>query len=184
MDRQPLNARSKRTRGALQRAFANLIQSNRYENLDVGGLTALAGISRSTFYAHYSGLDALLADSISGPFAVLADMIQPDFVEARLVGLLEHFWENRSLARGILAGPARRRTTDVLVLLIEERLKSAGLHRRGSMILPSRLAAIQLTEIMLAPITAWLLGESRCSSETLSLGLRWVSIAAINSMIR
>lgn len=68
----------------------------------------LVGISRSTFYAHYSGIDALLADSITGPFEVLADTIRPEFVESRLVGLLERFWENRRFARGILggAGPA------------------------------------------------------------------------------
>jgi AcrR family transcriptional regulator len=178
------NARAKKTRSALLRAFTSLIQSNRYENLEVADITTLAGVSRSTFYAHYSSKDALLADSIAGPFAVLADTIQPVFVESKLVALLEHFWENRGLARGILVGPARRKTIEVLIRLIEDRLKSAGLHRHGALILPPRLAAIQLAEILLAPVTAWLLGESRCSSEALATGLRRVSIGAVDSMTR
>ncbi len=176
------NARARKTRSALQRAFANLIQSKRYENLEVADITTRAGVSRSTFYAHYSSMDALLAESIAGPFAVLADAIKPDFAEPKLIALLEHLWENRAMARGILVGPVRRKTSEVLMGLIADRLKSSGLHRRGRLILPLRLAAIQLAEILLAPVTAWLLGESRCSADALAGALRRVSIAAVNSM--
>src|SRR5271169_1012266 len=143
-----VNARAKKTRSALQRAFGSLILSNRYENLDVAEITTRAGVSRSTFYAHYSSKDALLAESIASPFGVLADTIGPDFTELKLTALLEHFWQNRALARGILVGPARRKTIEVLIRLIGDRLKSAGLHHRGALILPPRLAAIQLAEIL------------------------------------
>ncbi len=81
-------------------------------------------------------------------------------------------------------GPARRKTGEVLIGLIAHRLKSSGLHRRGALVLPPRLAAIQLAEILLAPVTAWLLGESRCSSVALASALRRVSIAAVNSMVK
>jgi hypothetical protein len=50
------------------------------------------------------------------------------------------------------------------------------------LILPPRLAAVQLAEILLAPVTAWLLGESRCSPDALAAALRRVSIAAVTSM--
>lgn len=178
------NARANRTRTALHRAFASLIEGNRYENLEVAHIATRAGVSRSTFYAHYSSKDALLAASIAGPFEVLADTITSDFAERKLTALLEHFWENRALARGILVGPARRKTIEVLIRLIGDKLKSAGLHRRGALILPLRLAEIQLAEILLAPITAWLLGESRCTSEVLAAALRHVSLAAVESMTR
>jgi AcrR family transcriptional regulator len=177
------DARAKRTRDALHRAFAVLIQGHRYENLTIADITTLAGVSRSTFYAHYGSKDDILAGSIAGPFAILADTIKPHFTEARLIELLEHFWGNRALARGILGGTTRRKTIEVLIRLIEDRLRSAGLHRRGALILPRRLAAIQLAEILLAPVTAWLLGETRCTSNTLAAGLRRVSIAAVDSMI-
>jgi AcrR family transcriptional regulator len=150
--------------------------------LEVADITSRAGVSRSTFYAHYSSMDALLAESIAGPFAVLADTIKPVFAEPHLIALLEHLWENRALARGILLGPVRRKTNEVLIGLIADRLKSAGLHRRGALILPPRLAASQLAAILIAPVTAWLLGESRCSSNVLAGALRRVSIAAVNAM--
>jgi AcrR family transcriptional regulator len=183
MSRLPLNARSQRTRGALRRAFATLLPTNRYENLEVTDVTALAGISRSTFYTHYSGLDALLADSIAVPFATLADTILPSHLEPQLVALLEHFWENRFFARGILTGNVRRKTLEVLIRLIAARLRAAGLYRRGALVLPPKLAAIQLAEILLAPTTAWLLGESRCSSRTLAIALRRTSVSALESLL-
>jgi AcrR family transcriptional regulator len=68
----------------------------------VADISTRAGVSRSTFYADYASMDALLAESIAGPFAVLADTITSDFAEPKLIALLEHFWENRALARGIL----------------------------------------------------------------------------------
>ncbi|MDB6083430.1 MAG: hypothetical protein JWN43_1311 [Gammaproteobacteria bacterium] len=177
------DARARRTHDALHRAFAILIQEHRYENLTIADITRRAGVSRSTFYAHYHSKDDILAGSIAGPFTVLADTIKPHFCEPRLIELLEHFWANRALARGILVGTTRRKTVEVLIRLIEDRLKSAGLHRRGALILPRRLAAIQLAEILLAPVTAWLLGETRCPSNTLAAGLRRVSIAAVESMM-
>jgi AcrR family transcriptional regulator len=182
MCRQPLNARSKRTRLAILRAFAALMRGNRYESLKVADITTRTRISRSTFYSHYRNMDALLTDSIRGPFAVLADSFHPAFAESKLVALLEHFWEGRGLARGVLVGPVRDKTSGVLVRLIEDRLRSTGFHRRGSLIWPPKLVATQLAEILLAPITAWLLGESRCSPEALAKGLRRVSVAAISAM--
>jgi AcrR family transcriptional regulator len=159
------------------------VPTNRFENLEVTDVTALAGISRSTFYTHYSSLDALLADSIAVPFATLADSILPSFLEPQLVALLDHFWENRFFARGILTGPVRRKTLDVLIRLIAARLRAAGLYRRGALILPPNLAAIQLAEILLAPTTAWLLGESRCSSKTLATALRRASVSVLDSLV-
>src|SRR5580698_6395191 len=115
MHSQPLNARSVRTRGAIKAAFASLLASHRYEELEVCHITVLAGIGRSTFYSHYPSVDALLTDSIAGPFSTLADSILPEFVESRLVKLLDHFWENRIASREILPGPSRRKITGVQV---------------------------------------------------------------------
>jgi AcrR family transcriptional regulator len=180
----PLDARAERTRGALHRAFASLLLGNRYEDVKIADIAARAGVSRSTFYAHYSSKDALLAASIAGPFAVLADTLSADnFAAPRFVALLDHFWTNRATAGGVLVGAARRRTVEVLIRLIEDRLRLRGLHRRGALILPRRLAAVQLAEILLAPITAWLLGEVPCTAAVLAVALRQVSVAALESMM-
>lgn len=181
--RNRVDARAQRTRAALRGAFAGLVRTHRYEEIKVDDIAVRAGVSRSTFYAHYSGKDGLMTESIAGPFAVLADVTRPDFSDSTLVELLDHFWENRAIARGLLLGTAGRKAGEVLVRLIERRLKSAG-PRSAALIVPPRLAAIQLSQIALAPITAWLLGESRCSSRVLSAGLRRMSVAALGAITR
>jgi len=177
-----LDRRLVRTRSALLGAFRDLIQRHHYEDVGVADIAARANIGRSTFYAHFSGKDALLASSIAGPFAVLANSIGARHDTPNLVQLLEHFWANRTLARAVLQGPARRKSVAVLVGLMEQRLRDEGLGRRGSLILPTRLAAIQLSELLLATITAWLIGESRCSPEVLAFALRRVGAAALGAM--
>ena len=176
-----LDLRAARTRRALPDAFFGLVQEVRYEDIKVPDIVARAGVSRSAFYAHFPGKDALLAESIAGPFSILAKSLRGDKLDA-LVGLLDHFWTNRALARSILAEPIRRRVAAVLVSEIEAVLDAGGAWKRGPLILPKRLAAIQLAEMLLAPITAWLAGEVRCSSGTLASALRRVGGATLDAM--
>jgi AcrR family transcriptional regulator len=171
-----------RTRGALLDAFRELILDNRFENVSVADVAARAGVGRSTLYEHFAGKDALLASSIAGPFAVLADTLRPGHDVSKLERLLEHFWGNRPLARALFVGPTRRKTMAVLVGLIERQLAAGGLSRRGALILPMRLAAVQLAEILLAPVIAWLLGESRCTPAVLAASLDRVAAAALAAM--
>jgi AcrR family transcriptional regulator len=182
MRRPDANVRAQRTRGALHAAFATLIQARSYEQIEIADITGRAGVSRSTFYAHYRGKDALLAASIATPFAVLAASVDQELPPERLVAVLEHFWANREAARGILVGPVRRVTGEVLTRLIAARLRHAGLHRPGVLILPQRLAAVQLSEMLLAPLTAWLLGDSRCTPVALARALARVGVAALAAL--
>jgi AcrR family transcriptional regulator len=164
--RSPSNrdARRQRTRDALLGAFFVLVLRRRYHEIRIEQILAKAGVGRSTFYEHFANKDALLAASIAHPFGVLADsVLQPD--ANALSWLLNHFWENRALARGLFEGAVRRKVARVLVDMIDDRLKSA---RRAHLRLPSRLAAIALAEAQLAPIIAWLSGESACTAETLA----------------
>jgi AcrR family transcriptional regulator len=171
-----------RTRGALLDAFRELILNNQYENVSVADVAARAGVGRSTLYEHFAGKDALLASSIAVPFSVLADTLRPGHDVSRLARLLEHFWGNRPLARALFVGPIRRKTMAVLVGLIEKQLTAGGLSRRGALILPVRLAAVQLAEILLAPVIAWLMGESRCTAAVLAASLDRVAAAALAAL--
>jgi len=166
----------------LLNAFRALVLENRFELVSVGDIASRAHVSRSTLYEHFAGKDGLLASSIATPFAVLADALRVEHDTSKLVILLEHFWRNRPLARAIFLGPVRRKTVAVLVGLIESRLRADGLARRGAMILPTRLASVQLAELLLAPVTAWLLGESRCTSAVLAVSLHRVAGAALHAM--
>ena len=173
--------RAERTRDALLGAFFDLVQTERYDAITVAGIIGRAGVSRSAFYAHFGGKDALLATSIAGPFSVLARTLKGDNRVA-LIGLLDHFWANRALARGILQEPMRRRVLVVLTDQVEAILAEGGPWKHGPLILPSRLAAIQLAELLLAPVAAWLVGTSTCTSETLAIALLRVGAAARDAM--
>ena len=160
------------TRRALLQAFRELLlEGGPFEDLRVGEVAARAGVSRSTLYQHFAGVDGLLAGSIAGLFSVLVETLSAGDPAPELKRLLDHFWEHRTLGRSLFSAAMRRRSIAVLVTLMEAKLKSLGLARRGQLILPARLAAVQLAEIMLAPIIAWLAGESRCTSQALACAL-------------
>jgi AcrR family transcriptional regulator len=182
MNGAPRDRRVERTRSALLNAFRALVLENRFELVSVGDVASRAHVGRSTLYEHFAGKDALLASSIAAPFAVLADVLRVGHDASKLVILLEHFWQNRPLARAIFLGPVRRKTVAVLVGLIEARLRADGLARRGALILPTRLASVQLAEMLLAPVIAWLLGESRCTSAALAASLHRVAGAALQAL--
>jgi AcrR family transcriptional regulator len=176
------NRRVEKTRSALLHAFRDLVLENRFERISVGDIASRAHISRSTLYEHFGGKDELLASSIAAPFSVLADVLRSGHDTSKLVVLLNHFWGNRPLARAIFLGPVRRKTVAVLVGQIEEVFAESGLSRRGALILPMRLAAVQLAEVLLAPVIAWLMGESRCTAAVLAESLHRVATAALAAM--
>jgi AcrR family transcriptional regulator len=178
-----LDRRAARSRELLLRAFRDLVLRQPYESLSVADVAAQAGVGRSTLYQHFAGKNALLAASIAHPLAGLARLVEAEAEPAHLVPLLEHFWGNRALARAVFTGHARRVATQVLVTLIEQRLTARGFARRGALILPMRLAAVQLADMMLAPIIAWLLGESRSTPQVLAGALPPVVNATVTAMI-
>ena len=182
MEKETRDKRAQKTRQALLGAFFGLVLERRYDELKVRDILERAGVGRSTFYEHFSSKDAILASSLKGPFEVLADSTRLPDNTAQLIALLEHFWENRALARGIFQGAVRRKTTAILVGLIEQRMKIDGVDKAVALIIPLRLAAIQLAEGLLAPTTAWLTGEARCSADALGLALRRTATATISAL--
>ena len=76
----------------------------------------------------------------------------------------------------------RRRTVAVLARLIEQRLRAEAPARRTALLLPTRLAAIQLAEALFAPIAAWLAGQSACSAQQLALALRKAALALTEAL--
>jgi AcrR family transcriptional regulator len=175
--------RAQHSRRALLQAFRELLlEGGQLEDIRVADVAARAGVGRSTLYEHFAGLDGLLGVSIAGLFSVLVDTLHPGDNSPGLKNLLDHFWEQRALARNLFSGSMRRRSIAVLVGLIEAKLKSVGLARRGQMMLPTRLAAEQLAGLLMAPIIAWLAGDSRCTSEGLASALSAVAKAALQAL--
>ena len=182
MEKETHDKRVQRTRQALLRAFFGLVLERRYGEIKVADILERSRVGRSTFYEHFSSKDAILASSLTGPFEVLADATGRADNTVQLTLLLEHFWENRAMARGIFLGAVRRKATAVLVDLIEQRLKIDRVDKPASLIIPLRLVAIQLAEGLLAPTTAWLIGEAQCSADALALALRRTATATISAL--
>jgi len=182
LKKKTADARARRSRQALLDAFFVLVLTRAYDELTVQTIAARAGVGRSTFYAHFPGKNALLAASLAGPFTTLADTVREADNTARLTAILEHFWTNRARARGVFTGTMRRHAVAVLVRLIEQRLREAGAARAAALRLPPRLVAIQLAEVLFAPLAAWLTGESVCAAPKLAQALRRSARAVTTAM--
>jgi len=174
--------RVERTRRALFGAFYEIVLSRPYDAITVDEIIARAGIGRSTFYEHFKGKDEVLAESVRVPFATLADAMRSRDNTIELVLLLDHFWENRAIAPAMFKGTARTVMAGALVDLIEERFKQDRVGSPNPLIIPSRLAATQIAESLLAPITAWMLGEVECSKAALAQALRQTATATLAAL--
>lgn len=176
-DRDP---RPGRTREALQSAFTLLALERRYHEIRIDDILKASGVSRSTFYEHFAGKDALLAASMGDALSLLADMPTGESSSRQVAGLLEHFWGNRALARSLFQGAALRVIRNALVQRIEARLKRSD---EGRLRLPRRLAAHALADGMFSPIVAWLSGEAPCSPADLAAALRTASRTMLAGMV-
>jgi len=174
--------RVERTRQALFGAFFEVVLSRPYDEITVDEVIARAGVGRSTFYEHFKGKDDILAESVRTPFAILADAMRARDNTPELVMLLDHFWQNRAIAPSMFKGTARKVIADALVELIEERFKEDRVGSPNPLLLPARMAATQIAESLLAPITAWVLGEVECSKLALAQALRRTATATLAAL--
>lgn len=171
--------RKRRTRQDLLAAFFSLVLSRRYHEIRVGDVLARASVSRSTFYEHFRNKDDLLAASLEGPFQILAGLTQPHPDITRVQGILQHFWDNRALARSLFQGAALRVVRRTLVEHMEAALDR---EQRSRLRIPARLAAHALADGVFSPITAWLMGEAKCSAEDLAQALSLATAASTRAL--
>ena len=173
--------RKEKTRAAIKSTFTRLVFSRGFENVTVPDVVAEVGISRSTFYEHFSSREDVLRASMNRIFATIADCVSEDEPPTRLIDVVGHLWENRRLTDAIFSGLARavlgRNQTD----LIEQRLRQLPYPRNA--LLPLRLAATEIAEAQLALIESWMRGRAFCSVQQLSTGLHRVSRASALALI-
>ncbi len=162
------DARKLRTRQAIHRAFFGMVLERRYYEIKIEHIVEQAGIARSTFYEHFNSKDELLASSLEGPFSRLANLVDDTTTKEELIEILEHFWQNRAMARGIFTGTIRKKVGLTLAEMIQNKLATQLVDKK----LPLPLISIQLSEMLLAPIAAWLLGQAQCSPTMLADILR------------
>jgi AcrR family transcriptional regulator len=153
-----------RTRAALIAAFDHLILSRRRKPIRVADIVEQANVGRSTFYEHYRGAEDIHMAALARPFATLADAAAGAGDEAKLTGLLAHFWENRQRARLSFMGPVQNKVTRLLAAMVEDRLRG----EEDRLAIPLRLAALQLAEAALAPVRGWVTAEAPCTAQALA----------------
>jgi AcrR family transcriptional regulator len=164
-----LDRRVQRTRQALMSAFIDLVLAQGYEALTAADISRKANIGRSTFYLHYTGKAALLAESIQRPANQLADCVGGNLAPKQLIPLLNHFWEQRAVNRTFFADPIRSLWVKILAALIEPRLAA----RTGSVQpdLPRSFVALMVAEMQIALITHWLTCKSTLKAELIAATL-------------
>ena len=159
--------RVRRTRSALIEAFNQLLLSRKRERIRVADIVAKADVGRSTFYEHYGSADDIHMAALSRPFAILADAAAGEGDAERLKNLLDHFWENRQRARATFSGRTGDKAARLLAAMVAARLQ----RRRVALVLPLRLASLQLAHAALAPLRGWVGAEAPCRSAVLAESL-------------
>ena len=180
-----IDRRTERTRQALLAAFRELVLDHPYDALTVGDVIARANVGRSTFYDHYDGKDALLAESVAAPFSTLAAAVGAAEMPDSLVGTIAHFRENYRISRALLTGPTRPVLTRCLAGLIEARL--AGLARKTPgppALVPDGMAAQHLAAGQLALIETWLTTQHACRPDAVAEALFASTNAAVSALYR
>jgi AcrR family transcriptional regulator len=143
--------RTARTRQAIVSAFVTLVGERRYEAIRVGDIVDTANVGRSTFYDHFKSKDDLLRQSMDWLLRIFAEAAVPGGDEGRLAFAVGHFWENRRLARAVLAPPLGASVRRQLEAAIEERLEGEAELKRAR--------AVQIAAAQLALLEAWTRGE-------------------------
>ncbi|MGA9422804.1 MAG: helix-turn-helix domain-containing protein, partial [Rhodanobacteraceae bacterium] len=159
MNARRIDRRVQHTRAALAKAFTQLFFERGYDGFTIADIVDRADVGRSTFYEHFRGKDALLAETVQCPFAPLARVVDRDAQSGGLLPVLEHFRANRKSARATMGRDASRRAlTRVLSAMIEQRLASRApsIDRCAARL---RLAALALAQAQLGVIAAWATGQ-------------------------
>jgi len=153
-ERQSSDRRVERSRAALLSAFNRLILERGFDSLTAAEVADAANVGRSTFYAHYTSLADLLSVAIGPILTPLANAAVRE--EPQLTAMLDHVWENRVMARKLLAGDNRRQLVQLLASKIEALLAKPA--QADAPI--AGLTALRIAGGQLAVLEYWLSGRA------------------------
>jgi AcrR family transcriptional regulator len=176
--------RFRRAEGALLGAFNELVLDRRYEEIRVHDIIEDAGVGRSTFYEHFTGKDDLLLESMSPLLDALASVAAAGDDSPRLERVLQHIYENRSVARNLFVGPSSQhigpRIAHSLASRIQEHLEVRAI--AGTSVLPRRWIAMHVARGQIALLISWLSGDADCGATQLAEGMRKSAQASIDAL--
>lgn len=170
--------RVRRSRAALTTAFTELALERGYASIGVMDVATRASVGRSTLYTHFSGMNDLLAHSLNAHLNTIARCTVQADVDPTLARVIDHFWQQRRVARTMLSGDARVAITRRLVGHLEAALDELWNSRQRRQGPPSSLVAEQLAAGQLAVLGQWLSGRASASSEVIARLLHRTTRAA------
>ncbi len=161
---------------ALQKALLHLIAKNGYASIRVQHILEQADVARSTFYEHVRSKDALLASCLISPLRVLVKANHSDQANPELRPLLAHFWQNKHLMREMLSGISRRKLTQQLAELHQQKLRSdLRLSATATSDATLNLLTQSIAEMQMCCLGDWLLGRHPCPLDTLAQAIESLS---------
>ncbi len=164
--------RAKRTKSLIFGAFAELVQSQRFDEIRTLEIIDKAGVGKSTFYEHFSDKNDVLCQSLEYPMSVFADALTGNADTERVDHMLGHFWQRRAFARIILSHPTREVVERTLKNLITARL--GGEHENGTPDFDAARASF-LTSGFLSLLSDWLSGKIATDKSNLRVWLKHFS---------
>ena len=171
--------RVQRTRKALTLAFNRLVLERGYDALSPADVAAMANVGRSTFYEHYSGLDDLLRQTLGRLLVTLAtESLKPE-PDPKMAWVIQHFWDQRKMARALLGGGDRSVVSRLYAEIFESALDE---HASISPRFPVRLIAAQLAAGQLALLAAWLSGQGSATADEVTSTLNGTARAVVTAV--
>ena len=161
---------------ALVAAFNELVLERPFDEIHVANIIKRADVSRSTFYEHFQGKEALLRYSLDAVLIPIAEVcagesgaVNEDVGELnseRLRFILDHFLEVKPIIDLYFLSPLFEIVETQLSELIEQRLSSD--RRKMRLVESDELACRQIAAATLGLIRAWLSESSTSDSEEIA----------------
>lgn len=156
-----MDQRIDRSRTALKQALFKLLRTRTYASVTVEEVAQCAGVSRSTFYVHFKGKDALLSESVSGMTGLMSQLALEVVPQEPLIRALDHFLWAGDAALALMTSEVRPIIAATLAAQIDVHFRARGLHRRGRLLVPSTMLSAMLADAILAGVRVWMTSSKR-----------------------
>ncbi|MDP3803303.1 MAG: TetR/AcrR family transcriptional regulator [Brevundimonas sp.] len=175
-----------RTRGRLASALIALGQTRNIDDIGVGDLVRAAGVSRSTFYAHYLDRDDFLGRSFAGMIAICDELARREGLTAHVLPVahvVTHIAGNEAFSRRV--GPSR--SMEVMLAAGERslrRIAETNLAALAPRLPPEerRQTAAFLAGAFVGQLRLWLQNDFRTAPQTLIVTHRRLAAAVLAAL--